>query len=853
MNGLLSRVLAFQSNSQASLVDARRSLTPLGISRAIARCRYVIHQDLSGQRLAVIGTSSVDFFVWLLAAWAEGRSVIPVDESLPAERRDFLLKYADAGMVTEIPMEGETRNAPPHNWDHTDEAMVLFTSGSTGQPQGWSSSAGALLADDTVQQVSFMNVLHWSSISHSQSSYHVVALSHGKRVVCVAKDEWMDNQKMLAIIQQWNAELVFCTPSYASIIAQNDQPWLKQLKTYLYGEVASPDLVKSLNATNLYGQTEGSGAWMAIQTSQGDWIPEPTYALSIRELDSDLEVTVAGVVGRLVANDATHLATKQIDSPSLLPLPFDTGDLAAWTSLNPPRFKLLGRSDRTRKIRGFRVDLTEIEARLVSNGCNTAAVIFKDDKLIAYVTPENQDAYRLQTKLANSLPPYMIPSLIHCISALPMTSHGKVDIASLPGMEAEHDYVAPRTPAEKSMCDLWQEILGVERVGIRDDWGSLGGHSLAALSLSQKTGYSVPSILMNPTVQQLLATKRSESSPDDNPTGRVPWLSSLYINGRAGRTRKIPSFVVSIILRLARLGINLFKGMVLTTEPFDLEEREATEANSRAVVSALLKTHPILTASLQQGETTLKLGSYGVDDVIVSAKERPRRIIYDLIKKIYSGPLFKIQLSKGPTGKIRVAFWLHHHIGDHQSTVILKRDLLRIAAGESIPSTPTGIYDLLKEDFSAILDSDDSPLIPIRRRLFDPMVPRIQYPTRERRNRSQAKIIADTIQELTGEKQGGFYLTTDLRFLSDHPETANTVGNLATGLARATLSPSGINYRLKSMIPQQADSTRPLVVNVRYHETDLPSVRWKTTSISFLPGHLEIDLGPNQYNVTWSR
>ena len=853
MNGLLNRILAFDSNSQPILVDTKRSLNPLEISRAIARCRHVIHHDLSGQRLAIIGTSSVDFFVWLLAAWAEGRSVIPVDESLPAERRDLLLRYADAGMVTDIPMEGETRNAPSHDWDNADEAMVLFTSGSTGQPQGWLTSAGALLADDTVQQVSFMNVLHWSSISHSQSSYHVVALSHGKRVVCVANDEWMDNQKMLAIIQQWNAELVFCTPSYASIIAQNDQPWLKQLKTYLYGEVARPDLVKNLNATNLYGQTEGPSAWMAIQTSQGDWVPEPTYDLSIRELDSDLEVNKAGLVGRLVANNASNLATKQIDSPSLLSLPFDTGDLAAWTSLTPPRFKLLGRSDRTHKIRGFRVDLTEIEARLISNGCDTAAVIFKGDKLIAYVTPENQDIHHLRIKLANSLPPYMIPSLIHSISVLPMTSHGKVDTASLHDIEAENDYVAPTTPAEQSMCDLWQEILGVERVGLHDDWVSIGGHSLAALSLSQKTGYSIREILINPTVQQLLATKSSEASLEENPTGRVPWLSSLYVNGRAGRTRKIPSFVVSIILRIARLGINLFKGMVLTTEPFDLEEREATEANLRAVVSALLRTHPILTASLTQGEKTLKLGVYGVDDVIVSAKERPRRIIYDLIKNIYSGPLFKIQLSKGPTGKIRVAFWLHHHIGDHQSTVILKRDLLRIAAGESVSSTPTGIYDLLKNHYSATLDSEDSPLIPIRRRSFDPMVLRTQHPTRERRRRSQAEIIANAIRKLTGEKQGGFYLTADLRFLSNHPETANTVGNLATGLVRATLSPSGINYRLKNVIPQQADSTRPLVVNVRSHETDPPRVRWKSTSISFLPGHLEIDLGPNQYNVTWSR
>ena len=658
---------------------------------------------------------------------------------------------------------------------------------------------------------------------------------------------------MLAIVRQWDAEVVFCTPSYASIIAQNDQPWLKQLKTYLYGEVASLELVKSLNATNLYGQTEGAGAWMAVQTSQGDWTPEPVYNLSIRELDSDLEVNEIGVVGHLVASGAKWLVTKQIDSPSPIPLPFDTGDLAAWTSLNPPHFQLLGRSDRTCKIRGFRVDLAEIEAKFVSNGSDAATVILKDQKLIAYVTPEKQDQRSLRNKLANSLPPYMIPSLIHSVSALPMLTNGKVDIASLPDVKIENDYVAPSTPAEKAMCDLWQEILGVERVGIHDDWVSLGGHSLTALYLSQETGYTVPTILTNPTVQQLLASKLSGASIGNDPTGRVPWLSDLSINGHTGRTRKIPRYVVSIVLRMARLGINLFKDLVLTTEPFGLGELEPTEFNSRALVSKLLEAHPILTAGMKQGETTLKLGVYGVDDVIVSAKERPRRIIYDLVKNIYSGPLFKIRLSKTPTEKRQAVFWLHHHIGDHQSTVILKRDLLRIAAGESLRPNPTGIYRLLKDNYSAIPDEEDSPLIPVRRALFNPIALKMQYPTGERRGRTQAEIIADVLREVTGEKRGGFYLTVDLRFLSDHPETANTVGYLAFGLVRATLSPSGISYCLQSVIPKQTESSGSIVVNIRSHETDPPRVRRKLMSVSFLPGHLEIDLGPNQYNVIWSR
>ena len=852
MNGLLNRILGFNSDSRAILVDSKQSLTPIEISRAIARCRYLIHQEHPGKRLAIVGGSSVDFFIWLLAAWFEGKSAIPIDRSFPAERRSFLLKYADAGEVSNLPVRGEARNAPPHDWDDTDEVIVLFTSGTTDQPTGWSIHAGILLADQTLNQIPLMNVLHWSSISHSQSSYHVVSLSHGKRVTCVANDAWMDNQKMLEIIRKWDAELVFCTPSYASIIAQNDEPWLKEVKTYLYGEVANLDLVKSLNATNLYGQTEGPGAWMAIQTPQGDWTPEPDYKLSIYECNSDLEVNDTGVMGHLVAKSGKWLASKQIDSLSPIALPFDTGDLAAWTSLDPPRFQLLGRSNRTCKIRGFRVDLAEIEAKLTSIGSDAATVLLKDDKLVAYVTPDELDVGRLRTTLAKSLPHYMIPSVIQPVSAHPLMTNGKVDTSSLPEIKIQTDYVAPITQAESTMCDLWQEILDVERVGTHDDWHSLGGNSLTAMLLAQQTGYTIPTILTNPTVKKLLAVKASAEPIKHDPNGRIPWISDFSLNRNSSQRPTLHPYVIRTVMRMARCGINLFKGLIITTEPFDLEPVNQTEFTPREWVRILLETHPILTASMHQNADTLQLGIYGVDDVIVSPKEKPRRIVYDLIKNIYSGPLFKIRIDKTTAGKPQAIFWLHHHIGDQQSIGILQRDLRRIVSHEPLKRTPTAIYRRLKNIASPMLDDAKTPLLSVRRRIIDPVVMRKIYPTRDRQGRTQLEVLADLLRELTNATSGDFYLTVDLRFLSGHPEAANAVGFLAAGIVRASLSPSGISYKLFCVTPKQTSLHRFILVNLRLTQTDPPLVHRKSRTISFLPGHLDIEMGPSRFNATWS-
>jgi acyl-coenzyme A synthetase/AMP-(fatty) acid ligase len=488
------------------------------------------------------------------------------------------LKYADAGQVNDIPVGGQERTSQPHHWDEDDEAIVFFTSGATGAPKGFCVPARSFLANNTLRQLPWMNVLHWSSISHSQSSYHVLALSYGKRVVCIANDDWMDNQRMSAIVRQWDAEVVFCTPSYAHIIAQTDQPWLNQVKPYLYGEVASLELVKSLNATNLYGQTEGPDAWMAFQTPPVDWTPEPSYKMAIYECGSDLEIKKTGVVGRLVVGSSKWLVSKKIDSSHPISLPFDTGDLATWTSVNPPRFQLLGRSNRMHKIRGFRVELGEVEAELIASGSDAATVIVKGEKLIAYVTPQNLDVNDLREKIANLLPHYMIPSVIRSINAFPLMTNGKVDTASLPEVEIETGYVAPTTPEEKAMCKLWEELLDVERVGIHDDWSALGGHSLAAMQLAQRTGYTAPVILTNPTVMQLLTAKASADSLDHDPNSRVPWVSSFFTHRGSSQSRmsirawkRLAIWRVRwSIMRMTRYGINLFNGLILTSGPFDI-------------------------------------------------------------------------------------------------------------------------------------------------------------------------------------------------------------------------------------------------------------------------------------------
>ena len=217
---------------------------------------------------------------------------------------------------------------------------------------------------------------------------------------------------------------------------------------------------------------------------------------------------------------------------------YRTGDLAR--HLPDGSLQLLGRIDHQVKVRGFRVELGEIEVTLGHHpDLSEVAVVAREDtpgvkRLVAYLACLEESAptsVELRNYLKERLPEYMVPTAFVRLDALPQTPSGKVDRRALPAPdsarpELEEDFLAPRNPLESQIAEIWQKVLGVDRVGVRDNFFDLGGHSLLLLSvigeLKKKLGVQVsPGELILPTLGQLasLCEERMRASEPAEPAG----------------------------------------------------------------------------------------------------------------------------------------------------------------------------------------------------------------------------------------------------------------------------------------------------------------------------------------------
>ena len=174
---------------------------------------------------------------------------------------------------------------------------------------------------------------------------------------------------------------------------------------------------------------------------------------------------------------------------------YKTGDLGRW--LSGGEIEFLGRKDDMVKIRGHRIELGEIESVLnqLEEITQSVVVVREDDQgskdLVAYVVSEGEAGHlAIQKKLGLKLPDYMVPKLYISLEEMPLTTNGKIDRKALPALNNEaynkQEYVAPESETEKQLVEMWQEVLGVEKVGTQDDFFALGGHSLSAIKIVLK-------------------------------------------------------------------------------------------------------------------------------------------------------------------------------------------------------------------------------------------------------------------------------------------------------------------------------------------------------------------------------
>jgi amino acid adenylation domain-containing protein len=448
-------------------------------------------------------------------------------------------------------------------------AYVIYTSGSTGHPKGVMiehQNTVALLhwARATYDLKQLRCVLALTSVCFDLSVFELFTpLSVGCSAIVASgildlqKSQYLDEITLLNTV-----------PSTVEALLSRDHiP--KSLKTInLAGEPLKQKTVDSLygigidSVYDLYGPSEDTTytSFMLRQINGVNSIGKPISNTQLYVLNKQLNIIPQGAIGELYIGGCGlargYLNNSELTKEKFIANPFYdknnpnssewiymTGDLVRW--LPDGNLVFVGRLDHQVKIRGFRIELGEIEHVLtLCDGVNQVVVLAKeaesgDKRLVAYVEANAQDGNewransnekdleaengainaarqvmidKLRRHVKEILPDYMVPSAFVLLGRLPLTPNGKVNRKALPEpnfSEQQIEYIAPCTEAEKNLCGIWQEILGVERVGLTDNFFSLGGHSLLAIKIinriEQRFGVTldIKNIFMNQTIEDI--------------------------------------------------------------------------------------------------------------------------------------------------------------------------------------------------------------------------------------------------------------------------------------------------------------------------------------------------------------
>ncbi|MBR8829322.1 MAG: amino acid adenylation domain-containing protein [Gomphosphaeria aponina SAG 52.96 = DSM 107014] len=522
---------------------------------------------------------SIEMIVGLLGILKAGGAYVPLDPHYPKERLAYMLKDAKVNvlltqerLIENLPekysgnlvclekggdvISQYNEQNPPKLVNSENLAYVLYTSGSTGLPKGVSVNHNSVKR--LVKNTNYINIHPLDKIAQiANTSFDAAtfeiwgALLNGAKLVIFSKETTLQLELFVEQLKEKEIDTIFLTTALFNQIARIYPQAFKTLKDVLFGgEKVEPKWVKEIieqgkpeNLIHVYGPTENTtfSTWYSVNNvaKNADNLPigKPINKTKVYILDTNLQPTPIGVPGEIhLAGDGLargYLNRPELTAEKFIDNPFDsgklykTGDLARY--LPDGNIEYIGRIDNQVKIRGFRIELGEIEATLTQHPTIEQTVIIVrednpgDKRLIAYIiAKQNQTIIlnQLRQFLMLKLPDYMIPSAFVCLEKLPLTPNRKIDRKALPKPDfetnRENEFIAPRNQPETELAQIWQKVLGIEKVSINDNFFELGGHSLLAVRLFAEIEKAfnkklpLAALFQSPTIKQLAAILRQE-------------------------------------------------------------------------------------------------------------------------------------------------------------------------------------------------------------------------------------------------------------------------------------------------------------------------------------------------------
>ncbi len=631
-------------------------------------------------------------------------------------------------------------------------AYILYTSGSTGRPKGVMVEHGGLGHYLGHAAAAYLTAEIAGSVVSSPLSFDatlttlLAPLLVGRRVELLADDERLMEQLAERLFSAEGNQLFKLTPAHLEALQYVERPQAVGTAAHvlvLGGEQLSAallrrwkqELLPRARFVNEYGPTEavvGCSVWW-LRDDTGLAQLEGLTAAPIGRPIGNTELYVLGAerqllpwqsvgelyiggagVARGYLNQAELTAARFIESPFGSGRLYRTGDLVRW--LGSGELQFMGRSDDQVKLRGFRIELGEIEQQLETvGGVKAAVVLVREDepgrkRLVAYVVPDeypaDEEAQALlkpslvtwyRDELALRLPHYMVPTDFVLLTELPLTPNGKVDRRALPAPDGEGvsaEYVAPRNAVEQALCEVWQEVLNRDQIGIEDNFFSLGGDSIlsirvVALLKSRGIALGINDIFQHQTIALLAAQARAVESE-----GAA--LEPFALLTAAERAELADSYIYEDAYPMSTLQT----GMVFHTQ---LEQFSGVyhdivvehvkcawdQVSFEQALAACVAEHPVLrTVFRLDGERPLQLVRRAVElplevvDLRAQVEAEAEQYVQDWVearkRHVFDweqGPLWQLNIFLRTEESFQFVLSFHHAVLDGWSRAVLTTEL----------------------------------------------------------------------------------------------------------------------------------------------------------------------------------